>query len=286
MAQPWSRLQTMAAESTRPVLVVDDDLDVRETIAEYLEARGFEVLQAANGVEALFHLKRARPAAVVLDLMMPRVGGLEALKHIKKFDPTITVVVVTGQASADLAAQARAQGAVAVLPKPVPFDELTRALGAIRVKAPSAASPAPAPGRPAAGPDVSAPVTPAAARILVVDDEPAMLATLEEFLQGKGYRTATASDGEGALRAIREEPPDVILLDFHMPRLGGLEALTAIRSAAPDTKVIMVSGLDDAGRARQTMAYGAADFIVKPVDLNYLAQSVETALLWKRLGGG
>ena len=61
------------------VLVVDDDPEVRAALGEYLRSEGFEVLEAENGLEALVHVKRARPRAVVLDLMMPRLGGLEAL---------------------------------------------------------------------------------------------------------------------------------------------------------------------------------------------------------------
>jgi DNA-binding response OmpR family regulator len=68
-------------------LVVDDDADIREILAEQLATHGFEVLTAGNGLEALLHVKRERPGAVVLDLAMPRLGGLEALKRIRAFLP-------------------------------------------------------------------------------------------------------------------------------------------------------------------------------------------------------
>src|SRR5882672_4476243 len=63
----------------RVVAVVEDDADLRESYGEYLEGQGFAGVQAENGLEALLQIKRARPASVVLDILMPRLGGLEAL---------------------------------------------------------------------------------------------------------------------------------------------------------------------------------------------------------------
>src|SRR5262249_59207335 len=78
------------------VLIVDDDRDVREVLVETFRLAGFEVLAAANGLEALLHVKRERPDAVVLDLMMPRLGGVGALKRVRSYNPGIRVLLVTG----------------------------------------------------------------------------------------------------------------------------------------------------------------------------------------------
>jgi CheY-like chemotaxis protein len=59
----------------RTVLIADDESDLREILVEYLGGRGFEVIEAANGLETLLQVKRRRPGAVVLDLRMPRLGG-------------------------------------------------------------------------------------------------------------------------------------------------------------------------------------------------------------------
>ena len=66
---------------TSRILVVDDDRDVRETVVEFLRGEGFDVVEAANGLEALVQVKRARPSGIVLDLLMPRLGGLDAIKR-------------------------------------------------------------------------------------------------------------------------------------------------------------------------------------------------------------
>jgi CheY-like chemotaxis protein len=110
------------------VVVVDDDVEVRAITSEYLRTHGLEVIEAANGLEALLYFKRSRPAAVILDLRMPRLGGLDALKRMVAFDPNVHVVVVTGETNADLRRQALALGAKAALAKPVAPPDLLAAL--------------------------------------------------------------------------------------------------------------------------------------------------------------
>ena len=119
---------TRLSEPPRVVLVVDDALLLREVYAGFLEEHGFTVARAADGVEALFQVKRLRPAAVVLDLRMPRVNGLEILAEIKAVDPSIRVVVVTGVKGPGLREQALALGASAFLEKPINREILVSAL--------------------------------------------------------------------------------------------------------------------------------------------------------------
>src|SRR5947208_13921822 len=113
----------------RKVLVVDDGGDIREVLAEQLATHGFEVLMAGNGLAALLHVKRQRPEVVVLDVMMPRLGGLEALKRIRAFHPEAKVVVVSGSLDDEVRRQALALGAAGVLEKPVSLTDILAALG-------------------------------------------------------------------------------------------------------------------------------------------------------------
>jgi DNA-binding response OmpR family regulator len=255
------------------ILVVDDEPDIRDMIAEYFEGHGFEVLQASNGLEALLQVKRMRPAGVILDLGMPRLGGLEALKRIHAFDATMTVVIVTAQADPHIRQQALTLGATAVLDKPVDLAALFAVLGeeARSVAAPSGTSPAPA--------GISTPSGPRAVpRMLVVDDDPDIRAMLEEFFSLRNYDVRVAADGPGAIRDIVQATPDVILLDINMPGLSGVEALPALHAIAPRAAVIMVSGSPDVDLAKRALAHGAFDYTTKPIDLEYLVRSVEIAV--------
>ena len=257
----------------RKVLVVDDDQDLRSTVAEFLNLEGFEVAEAGNGLEALLKVKRLRPHGVVLDIMMPRLGGIQALQRMHAFDPAITVVVVSGVADADLHRQAALAGASACLMKPVALADIAAALrGRVR------------PAR-----EEIAPVAPAASavgRILLVDDEQEIRETLQEFLAEKGYDVHQATNGAAGIAAVAAVIPDVVLLDIQMPGLGGVDALAAIRAIAPQVKVIMVSGTPNAEVASRALAYGAFDFVAKPIDLAHLERSLETAMTMKGLERG
>lgn len=260
----------------RKVLVVDDDPDVLGMVCEWLIAHGFDVLQATNGLEALLQVKRTRPAAVVLDIMMPRLGGLDALKRIQAFDPAIVVVVVSANLDDEIERQARALGAAACLAKPIALPDLLGALGGPVKTPPAARQPASA-ARPPASPEPST-----NGCVLVVDDDREIRTMLQETLKAWGYTSRSAADAAEALRAIVNEPPDIMLLDIDMPGLHGTDALPAIRAVAPNLPVIMVSGTTSEQTAKRALALGAFDYVTKPVDLVYLAGSLEAAMAARR----
>ena len=261
------------------VLIADDDADVRELLVEVFRDAGFDVLEASNGLEALLYVKRDRPDAVVLDLMMPRLGGVEALKRIHDFNPGIRVLVVTGTDDPELHRQATASGASAVFTKPVAIAALVAALAAPALAAappvpPAPRRPAPAPAKPAFAPT---------GHILVADDNPEVREMLEDVLTSLGYVTKTAADGTEAVRAVIADAPDVVLLDVYMPGLSGVGALPTIVAVAPHTKVIMISGSANIDVLKRSLAFGAHDYVTKPFEISSLSRAIETALAMKRL---
>jgi DNA-binding response OmpR family regulator len=116
-------------------------------------------------------------------------------------------------------------------------------------------------------------------RVLIVDDEPHTLELLSEFLTAKRYEVVTASDGEEALRKVKEERPHLILLDVHMPGMNGLEVLQRVRQIDGEVGVIMVTAANDEETGRKALQLGAFDYIVKPVDFQYLERSLWTKIL-------
>src|SRR4030095_984381 len=93
------------AESFPSILCVDDDAEVLEALKEYFTHKGFIVLTASNGVEACMQVKRWGPRAVILDLLIPRLGGLGVLGRIHAIDPALPVIMTadTGAALATVA---------------------------------------------------------------------------------------------------------------------------------------------------------------------------------------
>ena len=247
-------------------------------VAAFLGGEGFEVIEAINGLEALWHVKGERPDAVVLDLRTPRLGGLEALRRVLILDPGLKVVVMTVHPE-DIREQAVSLGAVAVLAAPFEMREL---LNALRSETPPTGVRAQPTGRFSTRP--SAPPAPGRPRtVLIVEDDSYTGAMLKDFVTELGYEGQLVADSAAALRALVQGAPDLVLLDILLPGLSGLEALPSIRALAPDVPVIMVSGTTDEERARQALARGAFDYIVKPVDLRYLAETVEVALAMSQL---
>jgi DNA-binding NtrC family response regulator len=119
--------------------------------------------------------------------------------------------------------------------------------------------------------------------VLIIDDDDAVREVLADFLSGHGYQVAQAARASAGTMVLADTAPDVILLDIDMPGLSGADALPTIRAMAPRAVVIMVSGTADEAVAKRTLAYGAFDYLVKPIDFDYLAQSIETALAMKSL---
>jgi two-component system, OmpR family, phosphate regulon response regulator PhoB len=116
--------------------------------------------------------------------------------------------------------------------------------------------------------------------VLVVDDEPAQRALLSYNLQAAGFRVATANDGEEAMLAIAEDAPDVILLDWMLPRLSGLEACRQIKASAGgrQSAVIMVSARSEESDRVRGLETGADDYIVKPYSVAELIARVKANL--------
>ena len=112
------------------------------------------------------------------------------------------------------------------------------------------------------------------AKVLVVDDEPEAVELLVEFLSAKGYEVLTATNGEEAVRRVKEDRPHLVLLDVRMPKMDGMEALRRIREIDPEMGVIMVTGVNEEDVGRKALEQGAFDYIVKPLDLKYLERSL------------
>lgn len=113
--------------------------------------------------------------------------------------------------------------------------------------------------------------------VLIVDDEESIRSSLDGILQDEGYRTSVAASGEDALNLLREELPDLILLDIWMPGLDGIETLRRARDLAPDQLVIMMSGHGTIETAVKATKLGAFDFIEKPLSLEKLLLSIQNA---------
>ena len=106
------------------VLFVDDERDFLETLMKRMRKRGVNVAGVGSGEEALDYLKNQPADVVVLDVKMPGIGGISTLREIKKIDPLMEVIMLTGHANIEAAIEGMESGAFDYLMKPADFDEL------------------------------------------------------------------------------------------------------------------------------------------------------------------
>jgi DNA-binding response OmpR family regulator len=115
-------------------------------------------------------------------------------------------------------------------------------------------------------------------KILVVDDEPEVRQLMEHFLTQRGYDVRIAENGRQALAALDTFMADVVLLDMHMPEMDGLETLKRLAVRSPSLPVIMVTVNDDVETTTHLLQMGAADYVPKPFNLDYLEQAINIQL--------
>lgn len=122
------------------------------------------------------------------------------------------------------------------------------------------------------------------AKILIVDDEPDYITTVQCRLEWFHYEVITATNGEEALEKAASEKPDLILLDTNMPVMNGHEMLEHLRRhpSLKDVPVIMVTARCEAEDVAAASAYGVADYVAKPFDFTELVEKIANALGDKR----
>jgi two-component system response regulator AtoC len=114
--------------------------------------------------------------------------------------------------------------------------------------------------------------------ILVVDDETVLAGAIADYLGRYGHAVNVTSSGEEAFQYVEHGPPDIVLLDYRLPRMDGLEVLRKLKETHPKLEVIMLTAHGSREGAVQAMQLGAFDYLNKPVDLEDLQLVVTKAL--------
>lgn len=115
-------------------------------------------------------------------------------------------------------------------------------------------------------------------RVLIVDDEPDILLMVRVNLEGEGFETVLAADGETALERIRSDRPDVVLLDVMMPVLDGWGVLEGMRDLPHPPATIVVSAKASPGDLARAYQLGAAGYVTKPFSIDALINTIRTVL--------
>ena len=245
------------------LLCVDDDTLVLNLLREHFTRLGFIVLTATNGVDACVQVRRWRPRAAIVDLMLPGLGGIGTLSRIRALNPGMAVIVLSDNDDMLSLATMAGLSVTGAFSKPVDLELVSETLARAGIGSPLAQE------------------RPQRARAMVVDDEGDFRDLIAEHLTERGFEVESLGDAEVAIQRITKFQPHVVLLDVMMAPVDGLEALARIKALRPETCVIMTTAVDDLETVHGAMALGAADYVTKPMRLEYLASVLETHL-WSR----
>ena len=120
-------------------------------------------------------------------------------------------------------------------------------------------------------------------KILVVDDEQSLREVLSIMLKRAGYAVTSAMDGEEAIELIQKEIFDLVITDLRMPKIDGMEVLKAVKSASPETVVLIITAFATADSAVEAMKQGAYDYLTKPFQVDEVQLIIRNALEKRRL---
>ena len=117
-------------------------------------------------------------------------------------------------------------------------------------------------------------------RILIVDDEPNIVSSLEYLMTREGFEVEVAADGEAALKAVQEKPPDLVLLDIMLPKVNGFEVCEKLRAdpRCQGTKIVMLTAKGRQVDSARGIAAGADLYVTKPFSTRELVAQVKRLL--------
>jgi DNA-binding response OmpR family regulator len=257
------------------ILVVDDDRLISDLLQVALEKEGYEVVTASNGYEALELFIERRPSLTIVDICMPGLDGIEVIKQIRSRDSHAAMMVLTGLESDTLKSQAGTWDVTEFLNKSAPLSQLMGTVNrALQQSGKAAAARLPS-GTADRRAERQEP-----ASILVVDDDLVLRELLADFLTKRGYQVMTAQDGQTALSAFDKQPPQLVILDIHLPGgMNGIKVLRELRARGYAGAVIALSGMYDDSLMKEMLSLGTVELIAKPFDLAQLDLAIQVGII-------
>jgi DNA-binding response OmpR family regulator len=236
------------------VLVVDDQLELAENIAEILQGIGFEAEVAGSAEAGLERVARGGITAVVTDYRLPGQSGAYMIEELRRRGEGIPVLMMSAYTDEATIDQSRAAGAWLFLPKPVPLPTLVEAFQSLAQQ-------------------------PAAA--LLVDDEVSLVENLSEALTTAGYEVVVSHTAAEALAHQRRLRTAV--LDYRLPDASGMDIARQLRARDPAIQILFISGHTDGLQEEIRRDLGQADTLEKPLDTGSVVSWVRLAV--KRSAG-
>lgn len=194
----------MTKDRSPKILVVDDDKVMAETLADVLEASDYNVTTVHSGEEATRIVKQEKFDIGLLDIKMPGINGVEALRQMKKFLPKAFFAMMTAYSFFDLIDEAKKEGAITVMPKPIDLDQLLLFLEEVSKKS----------------------------SVVIIDDDRPFCESLSDVLKDNaGLNVFHAQTAEEGLDLVSTQSPDAVLLDMKLGQTTAYEIFLEVKKA-------------------------------------------------------
>ena len=230
-------------------------------LSSKLIREGYDVVSAEDGEEGIKKVKEEKPDLVLLDIIMPKMSGIEVLEIMRadKALSIIPVIIISNSGQQVEINRARALGAKDYLVKAEfdPQEVIEKVHSLLGSPKDSKANPAKR--------NLDTRVRDDSASVLVVEDDQFLRDLIVKKLEDEGFKTAQAVDGEEGLRLIRENKPDIILLDLILPGIDGFEVLKQTKAdpVISSIPIVILSNLGQKDDVDRGMELGAKDYLIK-----------------------
>ncbi len=240
----------------KSILVVDNEAHIRRFLRHELTNRGYHVLEASGGSEAIDLARENHPDMITLDVLMPDLSGFDVTAVLKNDPDTkeIPILIVSVTEDKEKAYQL---GANDYVTKPFTIETLVDKINLL--------------------------LRDNQKSILVVDDDTALVKSLKYELEKRDYATYVAYNGKEALKMAESHLPDLILLDIMMPEMDGYEVMKALKRKleTANISIVVMTGIDiDGGRVR-ALSVGATEYLTKSGGFDKMFKAIENILYSK-----
>jgi DNA-binding response OmpR family regulator len=230
--------------STKRVLIVDDETNMRTTLADILSDEGYVIDTVPDGASAVEMCTKYTYEVILLDVRMPGIDGLETFRRIRRQCENARVIMMSAFSADELKRSTLEEGAVAFLSKPLDIDHVISLIKGLREST-----------------------------VLVVTEDKALSQGVQSTLKAQGYWVAANASPRDALDLAEQIQFDIVLIDMKIPGMNGYEFYLAMKQVAPHSVAVMMTDRDDKASeklAREAVNKTAYTLLHKPLDLDNL----------------
>ncbi len=236
------------------VLIVDDDVDLGDSLLDILEAKGYDVTYVSSGNKAISKIEEKKYDVIFMDIRMPGMNGVETFRRVKELSPLSSVVMITAYAEDDLVDQAREEGSLQILSKPLDINKI---IGFLKKQE-------------------------LLKTIFIVDDDYEFCSSLEDAISLHGYDVTVVHGAQEAIDTFKNNEYGIVLLDIKLNGRNGLEVAESIEEKGYKCLVVMMSAYKKEFQDLLDKTDIKNSFIEKPFEIGTLVKLL-TEMSRKRL---